>query len=137
MSRVYHHYSKLEEYPAGLWRQTSGEDRKEIVTRCVEFMSDTSYFSAAMLDVIEQWPLSCEHNLSASNVNRVAWIGQAACCLRIGAPEDCTRVAWHMLSEEKQRQANRAAEVAIEQWDEAQTPTLFGRISDAKGTNRD
>jgi hypothetical protein len=137
MNRVYHHHDRLEEYEAGLWRQTSGAEHRKLVAFCVAFMNDTAAFAAAMADVVDQWPFSCEHNLSASNVNRVAWLGQAACCVAIGAPEGCTRVAWHLLSDDARAAANEQARFFIEEWEEARTPTLFGRTDNAKRPHRD
>jgi len=68
--------------------------------------------------VIEQWPITCEHNLTDLNQNRKAWIGHAATCLAIGAPEDITRKAWHALNLEQQEAANLKAKEAIQLWEE-------------------
>ena len=84
-----------------------------------------------MLRVVNEWPLSCEHNLTA-DCNRQAWIGQAACCLALGVPEDITREAWHMLTQSQQDEANRKADEAILVWEEHQDACLeLWRISNS------
>ncbi len=125
MSRVYHHHDKLEEYHCGLWRITTGEERRSYVAQSLLLMRDTPRFRRAMEDVVEQWPFASEHNLSAQNINRLAWLGHAGCCLAVSSPEDCTRAAWHWLSRAEQDAANAAAAEVIALWDDASHPTLF------------
>ena len=69
-----------------------------------------------MMKAVNDWPISCEVNLTASSINQRAWLGHAGCCIAAGSPEDCTRLGWHMLTEEEQDKANAAADRAIEEW---------------------
>ena len=125
MSRVFHHHDKLEEYHGGLWRIITGENRRSCFAKSLLLLRDEPRLRRAMEDVIEQWPFATEHNLSAENTNRRAWLGQAACCLAVGSPEDCTRGAWGWLSQDEQDAANAAADAVISAWDELFAPTLF------------
>lgn len=79
-------------------------------------MIDAPAFEAACLRVVQEWPYSCEANLSATVINHQAWIGHAACALNHGATEDLTRLGWRTLTQSQQDRANAAADVAINAW---------------------
>jgi len=70
-----------------------------------------------MRRVVNQWKQSCEHNLSARNQNRQAWVGHAACALAFNCPEDVVREAWRYLSDDQRSAANAVADEAILQWE--------------------
>jgi len=69
-----------------------------------------------MRKVVELWPYSCEHNLTAHQ-NRQAWIGHAAVALAFRCPEDIVREAWWHLSDEQRKLANQQADKAISIWE--------------------
>ncbi len=116
MVRIYHRFEKWEEYHAGMWRVASKAEQRELLPVAVALIKDTAVFGAAMVRVVEEWTFSCEHNLTNLDSNRVAWIGQAACCLATSCTEDVTRKAWGLVSNEDRRRANGEAETAIEKW---------------------
>lgn len=118
MKRVYHPYNVWEEHKHGMWRVISGEQAKEFIKRAAEFTGDAKLYGEWMMRVVQEWPISCEHNLTCSGMNKQAWIGHAACCLAIGCPEELTRLAWHTLSQEQQDEANAMADKAIAAWEE-------------------
>lgn len=118
--RIYHHYEKWEETKAGMWRRPSGEERNILIAQCKEFMSDTSQFRAAMLRAIEEWPISCEVNFTTKAINRQAWLGHAACCIAIDCPEEPTRAAWWLLTEQQRNDADDAAAEVITIWEARQ-----------------
>lgn len=101
-----------------MWRVISGEQAKEFIKRAAEFTGDAKLYGEWMMRVVQEWPISCEHNLTCSGMNKQAWIGHAACCLAIGCPEELTRLAWHTLSQEQQDEANAMADKAIAAWEE-------------------
>ena len=112
--RVYHHYENLEEYHAGMWRIVRGAARKEFVANAADLMKQPDAFKEAMLLALTEWPTSCEANLTAESVNRIAWLGHAGCCISCGSPEEATRVAWHTLDRSEQDEANRVADEALQ-----------------------
>jgi hypothetical protein len=133
MSRVYHHYSNLEEYHAGMWRIVRGQKRKDYIAAAADLMRQPCEFKAAMIRATEQWPNSCEANLTAETVNRIAWLGHAGCCLETGSPEEATRVAWHTLDAYEQKAANKVAGEALELWlrsrrKQMQQPSLLDEV---------
>lgn len=115
--QIFYHYKKLEEHEHGLWRKVHGLERKKLLREAIEFTGDAKRYGSYMLKVIDEWPRSCEHNLTCGSLNRQAWVGHAACCLAINCPEDITREAWHCLTQQQQDKANLQADRAIEKWE--------------------
>lgn len=115
--RVYHHYEKLEEFSAGMWKRPTGSKRKQWINEAADLMRCSEEFKVAMASAMEEWPLSCQHNLTSLDSNRIAWLGHAGCCIATGSPEECTRVAWHTLSKDEQDAANQAAAEVLANWD--------------------
>lgn len=129
--RVFFHFNDLEEYHSGFWRIVHGQQKNTFVAKSHCLLTDIPEFKNAMLSVLDEWANSCEHNLTASNTNRLAWLGQAACCVAVGSPEECTRKAWHMLTQPQKDEANAAAEDVLRKWDAAnrnQAADLFAEV---------
>src|SRR5262245_13931181 len=101
--RVFHPWSKREEFKpvgnfeAGMWTKLHGIRATEATERAKTLMMDSTAFERAMLFAIQSWPLSSEHNLSAVDTNRRAWLGHAGCFVVAQSPEETTRLAWHQL----------------------------------------
>lgn len=115
--KVWHHYLKWEDYHAGLYRTASGDSKKTILEKAIEFTGNHEAYGTAMLRVIEEWPVCSEHNLSDPGMNRRAWVGHAAACLEINSPDHVTREAWGHLTQEQQDLANAKADEAIKHWE--------------------
>lgn len=105
-----------------MWRIVHGESRERFAEAAAELMRDDAAFLAAMLRAVNEWPKSCEMNLTSVSTNHRAWFGHAGCFLATGSPEDCTRLGWHMLTEEEQDKANAQADIAIAEWQRRQAP---------------
>lgn len=115
MKRVWHPYWDWEDLD--MWSPPPASDRKRLVKKAVVFTGDYKLYGRWMLKVVDKWPISCEHNLTAVELNRRAWIGHAACFMAIGSPEDVTREAWGILSDEQRELANLKADEAIAEWE--------------------
>lgn len=120
MKRVYHNYTKWEDYHAGMWKQLSKTELELHLQTAIDFTGDHERYGAAMQRVIVEWPITCEHNLTDKSMNQRAFIGHAAVCLELGIPEYITRAAWHFLTKEQQDLANAQADRAIKDWINAQ-----------------
>lgn len=116
IKRVYHHYEKCEEYKTSMWKQIPIQNRLVKIIQSRDLMLDIHAFRNAMFKAVDEWPFSCEHNLTASVINHQAWLGHAGCAIHHDAPEDLTREAWSMLNEEQQKLANIAADEAMQYW---------------------
>jgi len=92
----------------------------------VELLSDLKAFRAAMERVVVEWPESTRHNLTNESMNRVAWLGQASCCISFGACAEQTRSAFNLLSQKKQDAANACADKFLQEY--LRLMRLFGEV---------
>lgn len=114
--RIYFDFRELEEFHSGMWRIVRGSDRAKNALAAARLMRDSVAFKAAMMRALDEWPKSCEHNLTADGVNKLAWLGHAGNCIEHGGPEENTRIGWHQLAKEEQDEANRVAQEVLEEW---------------------
>ena len=117
MKQIYHNYQKWEDYTNGMWRKETKEYENVYLKIAIEFTGNNELYGTAMMEVIEKWKFTCEHNLTDKSINRKAFIGHCAVCYKLGIPEYITRMAWHHLTKEQQDKANKKAEFAIKQWE--------------------
>ncbi len=113
MNRIFHTWDKWECYPAGFYDErpkNREEKRPELEKAYADFLSDEQQFRAGLEQVISEWKNSCEHYLSNECMNRIAWLGQAAACIKIGIPS-AFRSGFSLLT---QQQAEKANEIALE-----------------------
>lgn len=115
MERIFHHYNKWEDYHAGMYDECK-EGREERVKQAAEILGTPQICREAMQMVIAQWEKATEYNLSNEQINRKAWLGQAACCCYAGIHEDETREAWGIMTEAQRVEANRIAAGIIKRW---------------------
>lgn len=115
----------------GMYKQLYGKDKNIILNKAITFTGNSELYGEWMLKVVEQWPVSCEQNLTDKNINQRAWIGHAACCMAINCPEDITREAWGCLSKQQQFEANEKADIAIKVWNEKQNNKVHSEMGKA------
>lgn len=115
MERIFHHYNKWEDFHAGMYAE-SREGRKERVKQAAHILGTPSICKKAMEKVISEWQIATEYNLSNAEINRKAWLGQAACSCYAGIHEDETREAWGIMTEPQRIEANRIAASIIRKW---------------------
>ncbi len=115
-SRIFHTHDKWECFKSGFYANTKdGMTKTECEQAYQAFLSDVPGFAAALTHVITEWKYSCEHYLTNSAMNRIAWLGQAAACYAIGIPA-VFRSGYHRLTPEQQRVADETALVALNLW---------------------
>lgn len=117
MERIYHRYEYWECYKAGFFSNKSGLDKIELAKKVIELFENSKKTKEFMLKVISEWKYSCEHNLSNIALNRVAWLGQSACCLYSGIPYSITMENWRFVSEDKRIEACKIAEDIIKEYE--------------------
>lgn len=115
MERIFHHYDKWEDFHAGMYDE-SRDGRKERVQKAAVILGTPSICRTAMEKVISEWQIATEYNLSNAEINRKAWLGQAACSCYAGIHEDETREAWGIMTEAQRTEANRIAASIIRKW---------------------
>lgn len=115
MRRVYHPYTAWEDYRAGMF--TVSDRIVEHEALAYELLTSAENFAHAVVELFRVWPVATEHNLTATDTNRRAWVGAAACCLMHGCTEHTVRTAWWRMSELDQRRANQVADRLITDWE--------------------
>lgn len=120
--RVYHPVWDWEENKFNMWGDVS--NRAAYLKKAISFTSDHKKYGRFMNRVVNEWRISCENALTDYSINRKAWVGHAACALAMGCPEDITRQAWGMLTDEQRILANREAEAAIQRWERSYAKSL-------------
>lgn len=117
--RIFHTHDKWECYKAGFYATTKpGTSKAECEDVYREFFADPDRFAEALEHVISEWKHSCEHYLTNSSMNRIAWLGQAACCYATGVPA-VYRGGFSLLTEAEQDAANAVALEYLNKWLEA------------------
>lgn len=115
MERIFHHFELWEDYHAGMYDE-SKNGREERVKKAAYILGTPEVCRVAMEKVIAEWEKATEYNLSNAEINRKAWLGQAACCCYAGIHEDETREAWGIMTELQRIEANRIAAEIIKKW---------------------
>lgn len=89
------------------------------IQACAKLLSSSDDCRQAMQSAVNNYPISAQQHLTKS-MGRRPWLGQAACCVDIGATEEETRVAWNFyMSASQQDMANRIADEVIESWEQS------------------
>lgn len=114
--QFYSHYTLWEDFNCGMWNKYEGLE-KEGLSKCISLLQNPEL---GMIMVTKNWNISTKVNLSDKQQNRKSWLGQAACCIIHGVPENITRKAWMMLTEQERDNANQIAKKVIEQWEKSQ-----------------
>lgn len=97
-------------------RRYSEKETEEIAQKAVSLLSDKERFYDTAKDMIGDWKVAAEVNLTTASRNFEAWIGQASCCYAHGIPEHITKQAWRLLSISQQLEANIVAQRVIDEW---------------------
>jgi hypothetical protein len=115
--RVFHTFHRWECYEAGFYETKPPSPLNADNCRAYyrELLRDIEAFKAVMREVTSEWVYSCEHYLTNSAMNRVAWMGQAALCKRYGIPSEF-RGGYGLLTEAQQLAADEAALECINEW---------------------
>jgi len=117
MERIYHRYEYWECFKAGFFKNISGEEKKRLSKKVIELFNDPKKTELFMLKVISDWVYSCEHNLTNLGLNRVAWLGQSACCIYAKIPYSITMENWRFVDDDKKIIACEIAERIIKEYE--------------------
>jgi hypothetical protein len=116
MKRIYHTWDKWECYPAGFYdTKVKGRTDADCERAYADFLSNLEQFRSGLERVMATWVKSCEHYLTNENMNRIAWLGQAAACVMLGLPRRY-RAGYNLLSEDQKREADALALEYLNQW---------------------
>jgi hypothetical protein len=118
MERIYHTWDKWECYPAGFY-ETKPPQKDMEIDECkqayADFLRDSERFRHAGLQVLLEWPNSCEHYLTNERMNRIAWVGQSAMCWETGISKYFCG-GYFLLSKVEQQEADEIALGVLSIW---------------------
>jgi hypothetical protein len=132
IKRIYHSWEKWEDYKSGFYNNVSGKEKTIMIKKVVEMFSSRELTEKYMDKVIHSWFYSCEQNLTNNGMNKIAYIGQAACCLFYGIPASVTMEAWSSVDEADQQVANGIADKKLNEWENIYSKALIQMSSDNK-----
>lgn len=114
--RVFHTFDKWECVKAGFYATSKdGMSKEQCEAAYVDLLTDPMLFASVARKMIEAWPMSCEHYLTNTAMNRIAWIGQASVCFYSGVPSKFSG-GWSQLTKKEQHQANQIAMNVLNGW---------------------
>lgn len=115
--RIFHTFDKWECHKAGFYetKAPAGLTADNCRAYYRELLRDIAEFERVLECVISEWKHSCEHYLTNSSMNRIAWLGQAALCYKYGIPSEF-RGGYGLLNEAEQLAADEAALRALNNW---------------------
>jgi hypothetical protein len=116
MKRIYHPYWLWEDHKAGFYENCSGENKELLILKGIEMFNCEIKTKENMLRVINEWQYSCEHNLTNESLNKIAYIGQSACCLYSNIPNKVTMEIWNKLEKNVQDRSNKIANDILNIW---------------------
>ena len=116
IEQKFYHYEKWEDYQSGMYDELK-EGRTSRIELAQLLLKNEKLCEKWMREVTKRWKVACEQNFTNPQINRKAWLGQAACCLYAGVKENETREAWWLLTEEQRNIANNIAEIVIKDWE--------------------
>jgi hypothetical protein len=114
-----------EDYLNGLY-ETAISNEDIHAQKVIDLFNSEYRTIKAMSAVIRNWKKATEHNLSNTSINRVAWLGQAACCYRFKTPDYLTKKAWWKLPKETRDRADKNAKDLIEDYESKIKNECFG-----------
>jgi len=114
--RVFHTYDKWECHKAGFYNPSKpGIKKEDAEKQYAEFLADDGLFRESLSGVISEWGNSCEHYLTNISMNRIAWLGQASACYKLGLPQVYCG-GFNILSKKQQYKANSTALEYLNKW---------------------
>ena len=115
-TRIFHTFDKWECHKSGFYKSTKdGWSHEECENEFKRVLSDQKLFGDILSKIIVEWKYSCEHYLTNSSMNRIAWLGQAAVCYHSGVPSRYSS-AWFDIDEKTREEANATALTYLNKW---------------------
>ena len=116
---IYHKYTDWEDFKNGMYsnKEIPSNTHQSLVNKSESLLKDEYIFLRNGLNMITDWVISSEENLTKTQTNRRAWIGQATCCYCHKASEIITKEAWNNLSFIEKTKANNAADLIIKEYE--------------------
>lgn len=134
--RIFHTYDKWECFKSGFYNTSvEGNTKEQCEKEYAEFLSNNKLFRKTLKQVITKWKNSCEHYLTNTAMNRIAWLGQASACYAKQLPSTY-RAGFYLLSEKQQDRANKTALEYLNKWLKARGEKSVSMVEALGGEDR-
>ena len=118
INRVYHPWWLWEDYKNGFYNTDSSKVKLKNINKVISYFNDYEATIFYMRLVSKEWRFSMEHNLTNYSMNRIAYIGQSACCLHLGIPSSTTMYAWKFIEHDIRERSDKTALLIIKEWEQ-------------------
>lgn len=115
IKQIYHHINKWECVKEGFWNTSCHLSKDYAEKEYCNFLSNLDEFEDGIKKVFAKWIFSCEQFLTNESINRIAWIGQSAMCIKNKVPS-CFRGGFKLLSYDQKILANTLALRYLSLW---------------------
>lgn len=116
MVRIFHPWDKWEDYRYNFYGGVKEYKKDGTLETYASMLRDLDKFESALKIIVSEWKYSCEHNLSNEAMNRIAYLGQAACALLYNVPHSVSMGGYNLLTSEEQKAADAMAEKYLNIW---------------------
>lgn len=113
--RIYHAWDKWEDHRHGFYGGMEYA-KDNTLQLYADMLRDLTKFEGALQVITTEWRYSCEHNLTNTTMNRIAYLGQAACALLYNVPSSVSMGGYNLLTSDEQKAADAMAEKYLNLW---------------------
>lgn len=113
--RIYHPWDKWEDYRFNFYGPKKAKS-KSVLDDYAMLLRDIPLFAATLDRIIKEWRFSCEHNLTNESMNRIAYLGQAACAFLFEIPSHESMGGYNLLTEYEKHAADSVALYYLNMW---------------------
>lgn len=119
MKRIYHKYELWEDFKNGFYDNCTNNNQRLTFKEDVHKLFKSEKLTHKYMNkVLDEWVYSCEHNLTNTSMNRIAYLGQAACNIYAKVPNLITMEAWKELEITVRDRSDNIAELLIKKWEQ-------------------
>jgi len=124
MKRIFHPWHKWEDYRHNFYGGVVEDFQKDNTLELyASLLRDPVQFEEALKVITSEWKYSCEHNLSNESMNRIAYLGQAACALVYKVPHHLSMSGYNLLTDSEKIAADQMAKKYLDLWLSKQEPS--------------
>lgn len=116
MDRIWHPYWLWEDYKNGFYKSECEYDKEKQIELSQKLFENTQEFKKILKKVVDEWQYSCEHNLTNESMNKIAYLGQAACAYKYKISNDISREGYNNLTKKEKLEADKIAEKIYNRW---------------------
>src|SRR5271169_1702378 len=99
MKRIFHPWYVWEDYKSNFYGGVCADfDKDNTLELYASLLKDIPRFESALKIITKDWVHSCEHNLTHESMNRIAYLGQAACALVYKVPHTMSMAGYNLLN---------------------------------------